>query len=94
MLCVFSTLKTGSYLMNQSSKSPTVLYIGKDTTTKIVLNTALPSKVLTIVLNGSPVLSLSAVEAEGLIDLLVPHSITIEKLAHEIRATIYHYPTR
>ncbi|MGZ6279478.1 MAG: hypothetical protein ACXWPS_09410 [Ktedonobacteraceae bacterium] len=77
-----------------TTKNPQVLYIGKTTRDKIVVNTALPSKVVTIVVNSTPVISLSAVEAEGLIDLLVPHTITIEKLAHEVRACLYNYPVK
>lgn len=77
-----------------TTRNPQVMYIGSDTHTKIVLNTALPSKIVTIVVNGTPVVSLSAIEAERLIDLLIPHTITIEKLAHETRACLYGYPPK
>ena len=72
-----------------TARNPQVMYVGSDTHTKIVLNTTLSSKVLTIVISGNPVLSLSAVETQSLLDLLTTRAITIETLAKEIRSYLY-----
>jgi hypothetical protein len=77
-----------------TTKNPQVMYIGSDTHTKIVLNTTLSTKVLTIVISGNPVLSLSAIEAQELLDLLTTRAYSIEHLAHEIRACLYNYPVK